>query len=383
VGEIRDLETAEIAFHAAMTGHLVLSTLHTNSTCATVARLLDLGVDAFLIGASTNVIIAQRLLRTICPKCKQVYTPPGGQLERLHLGSAEFKFYRGVGCENCGKTGYSGRAGVYELLRITPSLKELITRKAGEPELRKAALNAGMVPLLDAALQKVKDGITTVDEVLRVIQLQEEEVARCPKCASLIDLQFANCPYCMHPLKRICEACRQQLKPEWLMCPYCSTPVSRPQQPAAPERVAAVAVAAAATPQPAAVAGRQPYIMVVDDDEVMRSVIASAINILPAQPEVVEASDGFQALARIEERKPDMLVLDVNMPGMTGFELCQKLRQKMETAFVPILMLTASVDEASRSKGFLVGTDDYMGKPFAIPELHARVTRLLRRTYGF
>ena len=139
VGEIRDLETAEIAFHAAMTGHLLLSTLHTNSTTATVARLLDLGVDPYLISSSVNLIVAQRLLRKICGRCREEYQPSHKLLERLHSEEADFPFFHGRGCEACGKTGYLGRTGVFELLRMTPTLRELINRKASEPELPKAA----------------------------------------------------------------------------------------------------------------------------------------------------------------------------------------------------------------------------------------------------
>ncbi|HEX9764628.1 MAG TPA: ATPase, T2SS/T4P/T4SS family, partial [Candidatus Acidoferrales bacterium] len=201
VGEIRDLETAEIAFHSAMTGHLVLSTLHTNSSLATIARLLDLGVDPFLVSSSVTLIMAQRLARRVCQRCKEIYTPSSGLLERLHLDEPNINFYRGKGCPSCGNTGYAGRVGLYELLRMTPTIKELINRKAPEAEMRKAAGLAGTRFLLEDAMEKVRQGITTLEEVLRVIQLQEEEITRCPKCNSFINLDFSTCPYCLHALK--------------------------------------------------------------------------------------------------------------------------------------------------------------------------------------
>ncbi len=395
VGEIRDLETAEIAFHAAMTGHLVLSTLHTNSTTATVARLLELGVEPFMISTSINLIVAQRLVRKVCERCREPYSPEAKQLERLHLAEARFTFYHGKGCDACGKTGYSGRIGVYEFLRMTPRMKELVSRKAPEGELRTAMLLDGSTLLLDEALQKMRDGLTTVDEILRVIQLQEEEVTRCPNCGTLINRDFAHCPYCFFSLKAVCESCRQELKPGWQICPYCGTAVVTAAAPAqekpaplpvsdvkVPSVSAEVSPASTAPPALESIPERIPRILVVDDDEVMRSLIAKALELLPSKPEVVEAKDGLEALAKVDGLKPDLVILDVMMPGLSGFEVCERLRQDIITTFIPIMMLTANTDEQSRTKGFMMGTDDYMTKPISIPELHARVRRLLRRTYG-
>lgn len=388
VGEIRDLETAEIAFHAAMTGHMVLSTLHTNSTVATIDRLLDLGVDPHLVTASLSLVVAQRLLRKLCSKCKTRQQPPAKQLERLRLKGTEHEFFQPVGCDACAKTGYAGRIGVYELLRLTPAVKELIGRKAPQKELYEATLRAGTVPLLQGAMELVRDGITSVDEVLRVIQLQEEEVARCPKCSTLIDRQFSFCPYCKHALKAVCASCQQELKANWKSCPYCNTEVQRsesavqtpdtapPEEPAPGPRVSET------PPEQAAETVRTPRILVVDDDEVMRTVIVNALEMLPHKPRIREAENGAEALKAVAAEVPDLIVLDVMMPGMNGFEVCKKLRSDLVTAFVPVMMLTASTSEENRSKGFLVGTDDFMAKPVSVPELHSRVTRLLRRTYG-
>jgi len=396
IGEIRDLETAEIAFHAAMTGHLVLSTLHTNSTTATVARLLDLGVEPFMIGTSVNLIIAQRLVRKICEFCKEPYHPDPKQLERLQLAGTEFTFYHGRGCDSCGKTGYSGRIGIYEFLRMTPRLKDLVNRKAPEGELRAAMTFDGSTQLLDEALLKVREGSTTVEEVLRVVQLEEEEVTRCPKCRNLISRDFAHCPFCFCSLKKVCESCRQELKPEWQICPYCGTHLPAIVPPAdekpaplvvpeviAPQATAPASAASVSIPPVAdVITTRRPCILVVDDDEVMRSLVAKALELLPSKPEVVEAQDGSEGLAKVEGLKPDLIILDVMMPGLSGFEVCERLRHDIKTAFIPIMMLTANTDEQSRTKGFMVGTDDYMTKPISIPDLHARVSRLLRRTYG-
>src|SRR6185436_6596436 len=136
------------------------------------------------------------------------------------------------------------------------------------------------------------------------------------------------------------------------------------------------------TPVSAQEPRKRPRILVVDDDEVMRAIIVRAVDLLPQKPEILQASNGGEALNIVAESKPDLILLDVMMPGMSGIEVCQRLRSNIQTAFLPVVMLTANTDEETRTKGFLVGTDDFMGKPLSVPELHARLNRLLRRTYG-
>jgi type IV pilus assembly protein PilB len=395
VGEIRDLETAEIAFHAAVTGHLVLSTLHTNGTAATIGRLLDLGVDPQLMSSSIKLIVAQRLLRKLCPSCKQPRKPDPKLLQRLQLEDPQIDYYGPTGCDACGKSGYSGRIGVYELLRVAPNIRELVTRRASEQEFHQTAMDNGMVPLLNGAIDLALEGITSVEEIVRVIQLQDEGMTRCPNCAVYIDRDFTSCPHCTYALKVMCQSCDQELKPGWRICPYCSAAVEKtttaltPAQPQAlppassvpapPEVVRLVEV----EPVPVAQEPRKrPRILVADDDEVMRAIIVRAVDLLPQKPEILQASNGADALTVATESKPDLILLDVMMPGMNGIEVCQRLRSNIQTAFLPVVMLTANTDEETRTKGFLVGTDDFMAKPLSVPELHARVNRLLRRTYG-
>jgi type IV pilus assembly protein PilB len=392
VGEIRDLETAEIAFRAAATGHLVFSTLHTNGTISTVTRLLDIGVEPYIISSSLSLIIAQRLVRNICPTCKEEYLPDSVQLEMLHLEKHPFPLYHGRGCSACGDTGYAGRTGLFEMLRITPEFKDWIHRRAPEMEMQKAAADSGTVFLVDDAIEKLKQGVTTVEEVLRVIQLQEDEIVRCPSCSNLIRLDFALCPYCMAPRKTFCASCRQLLKPEWRVCPYCSAAVSAapaklPAESATPPTRAAREPGETPRPAgrnetPAQPTEASPSILVVDDDPAVRRMVVKSLELLPNHPRISEAANGADGLARVTQDKPDLILLDVMMPKMDGFEFCQRLRSKVETAFIPVLMLTVNTDEEARTKGFLVGTDDFMAKPVSVPELHSRVQRLLRRTYG-
>ncbi len=170
VGEIRDQETAEIAIRAALTGHLVLSTLHTNDAPSTVSRLIDMGIPPYLVAASLNLIVAQRLVKRICPKCKTPYHPTKEDLLKLNLSEKEVKgvtLYYGKGCGACNNTGYSGREGLYEVMKITPEIRELILKNAPTHVLKEKAIEQGMVTLREAGIKKLFAGKTTIQEVLR------------------------------------------------------------------------------------------------------------------------------------------------------------------------------------------------------------------------
>ena len=170
VGEMRDLETAQIAIQASLTGHLVLSTLHTNDSAGAVTRLVDMGVEPFLVSATLEGVLAQRLLRTICKSCRAAYEPSLHILNQLNLSPEDLggkHFYTGAGCSVCGSSGYKGRKGIYELLDITDPIRELITGRAPSIVLRQKAIELGMVTLREDGLRSIYDGETTIEEVLK------------------------------------------------------------------------------------------------------------------------------------------------------------------------------------------------------------------------
>jgi type IV pilus assembly protein PilB len=169
VGEIRDKETAEIAIQASLTGHLVFSTLHTNDASSSLTRMIDMGVEPFLIASSVIAILAQRLVRVVCPACKEKYTPAAEILSDLKL-KERFDFYRGKGCNKCKNTGFTGRIGIFELLLLNDEIKNMVTAKAAANEIKKKALSAGMRVLFDDGIEKIKQGTTTIEEVLRVTE---------------------------------------------------------------------------------------------------------------------------------------------------------------------------------------------------------------------
>ena len=171
VGEIRDSETARIAIEAALTGHLVLSTIHANDSAGAVTRLLDMGVEPFLVASALVAALSQRLVRTICARCAQPYEPPAPMLEAIGaahlLEESGFAFQHGIGCDHCGRTGYKGRAGIYELMQVTPEVQRLILASASSQEIKAAALPVGGA-LRDDAIRKIHAGVTTAEEVIRV-----------------------------------------------------------------------------------------------------------------------------------------------------------------------------------------------------------------------
>jgi type IV pilus assembly protein PilB len=225
VGEIRDQETARIAMQAAQTGHLVLSTLHTDDAPSVMTRLMDIGIESYVIASAAIGVVAQRLVRRLCSACKKQYTPPGEVLRALNMSeshAAAIPFFKAVGCEQCHNTGYRGRLGIYEVMKVTDKVRRLITGRATEDQIREAAQEGGMLTLGEDALAKVKAGLTTPEELLRVVTEVKEMRTVCTGCGGAIALDFHACPHCGKRLSGSCPGCSRTLQPGWQFCPYCT-----------------------------------------------------------------------------------------------------------------------------------------------------------------
>ena len=235
VGEIRDLETAKIAMQAAQTGHLVLSTLHTDDAPSTVTRLMDMGLEPYVIASALVGVVAQRLVRRLCAGCRRPYTPEAETLRALNMSEADAAqcvFYRAVGCDECSHTGYRGRIALYEVMRVSEKVRRLIALRAGEDMVREAAVAAGMTSLGEDGLAKVQSGLTTADELLRVVTEVREIRTICAACGGAVAVDFNACPYCGHRLSGGCNKCGRALQSGWVFCPFCaSSAVGRSSKP--------------------------------------------------------------------------------------------------------------------------------------------------------
>ncbi len=243
VGETRDRETAKIAVEAALTGHLVFTTLHTNDAPGAVTRLAEMDVDPYLIASATIGVIAQRLLRSICEDCKEEYIPEPSALRYLglieniddKLADSVIQYYRlrtnkdgmpifmrGRGCEICNDTGYKNRIGVFEIMRINDDIRELIGKGAPTARIRLVAKQSGMIPLKDYSIRLVGQGMTTAEEVVRVTLTDTTgDDKLCSKCRNPISDDFVKCPFCQHDLKISCKRCGTLQNETWTSCPKC------------------------------------------------------------------------------------------------------------------------------------------------------------------
>lgn len=365
VGEIRDAESAAAAVDAATTGHLVLSTLHTTNAVAAVTRLRDLAVPNYLVAHALLGIVSQRLVRKLCAVCSEIGEPDPEEWERLGvrpeaLGPGARRV--GPGCPSCQYTGYRGRVGLFEVLRVDDALRKLILDGASEAEVLAAARAAGMSTLLDDALEKLRDGSTTLEEVTRVTPIDDGRERSRKVPVSFAAAQILPTPPAVPGSSPVAA-------------PADAPPASTPPAAASASGDAGSAGAAAA---PAAVASPpgKPRVLVADDaDEILMLVRAS----LEDAFEVSVAHDGIEALQMVERERPDVLVLDVMMPHLSGYDVCRRLKASPDTEALPVLILSARGDTSHVKEGFHVGADDYLPKPFDPEELELRLRALLRR----
>ena len=225
LGEIRDTETAELALQAALTGHLVLSTLHTNDAPAAVSRLRDLGVPSFLVSSALTLVVAQRLVRRVCDRCAEPCEPDQHTLDALQIGAARLRdatVTRGRGCRRCGGSGYRGRRALMELMPVGGALPELIAGGAAEAAIREHARVAGLRSLREHGVALALEGETTLEEVLRVAPGNVGAEGACPGCAQTVEPDFAWCPWCGADLRPLaCAQCERELRYGWQVCPTC------------------------------------------------------------------------------------------------------------------------------------------------------------------
>jgi type IV pilus assembly protein PilB len=334
VGEIRDEETADIAVQASRTGHLVLATLHTNDAIGTIARFGDLGLDGAAIVDTFRGAIAQRLLRRVCKKCAEPVTDPLTPEEaRLENEFGVRPAVRAEGCSHCGRSGFQGRIPVNEILTMTPALAELISRRGTPDQMLRAAVHDGMLTLRESALNRVRSGETTLDEVQRVIGFNDA-------------------------------------------APASEDSSDRTPVPPAAESRAQASDGAADTVE--AIEGGSARILLVDDDKITRTISRGLL--ASEQSRVTEADNGRSALDLLQGSDYSLIVLDLEMPEMDGRQVLEAVRSGIHTAAIPVIVLTGNEDPDTEIDLMDLGADDYIRKPIDPPRFVTRVRATLRRS---
>ncbi len=355
IGEIRDRETAQIAVQASLTGHLVLSTLHTNDAPNAITRLVDIGMEPYKIASALRGVVAQRLMRRLCPTCKEVWVEDiPKKLQRWV--PADTPLYRAVGCPECAMTGYRGRFSILEILTVSGEVERAIGANETADQIADIAYQAGMRSLWDSGLSHVLLGESTMDELLRVVDVpREDERRQTPKRKSKSGARRAS-----------------------------GGAVAAPGQDAgAPADGRSTALEGAFELLDSGEDEESPAgtsVLLVDDEDQLRKVMKDLLE--REGYEVTEAADGVQALDQVDRHAPDIIVLDLNLPGLDGYGVLNHLRSRPATSDIPVVVLTAHGDEESEVRVFELGADDFLSKPFRARALSARLQAVLSRSRG-
>ena len=355
IGEIRDKETAQIALQASLTGHLVLSTLHTNDAPNAVTRLVDIGMEAYKIAPALRGVVAQRLMRRICPACRVAMTDEISERLKRFIPPG-VALYSAVGCSDCSMTGYRGRFSIVEVLTMSPDLERRISEGAAAEKIAEAARAGGMRSLFASGLRHVLSGESTIEELLRVTDPPHEEAAAAPESPSRSKPSRSNRNSAPDVAARA-EPLAAPVSLEFSM--------DLLEEPVQTDGVVGEGK------------GHGACVLLVEDEEQLRRVMKDLL-----QREgytVAEARDGIQALDEVDRHAPDVIILDLNLPGLDGYGVLAQLRSRPATREIPVMVLTAKGDEDNEVRVFELGAADFVTKPFRARSLTARLEAVLGR----
>ncbi len=373
VGEVRDKETAMIAVQASLTGHMVLTTLHTIDASSSVTRLMDIGVESYKIAASIKGVVAQRLLRRLCPHCRELVV--GEVPERLRKWFPEgTTMYRPVGCGECSTTGYRGRLAITEVLISSPEVERRIAANESAERLADAAREAGMRGLWESGIQHVRAGVTSIDEVLRVLEIPGDAQRSSTNVRASTMTDAVTEEDGRHAPAAPRGSTAAPLPTEIL------TPAPRgyiPTLHATPSASFAGPSFQLVDEENVNANGQSKKVLLVEDEDSLRRVVKDLLE--REGFTVFEAADGVKALDEIDRQAPDIVVLDLNLPRLDGYGVLSHLRARPATANLPVIVLTAKGDEDSEVRVFEYGASDYLTKPFRPRALSARLHSLLAR----
>jgi Tfp pilus assembly pilus retraction ATPase PilT/CheY-like chemotaxis protein len=376
VGEVRDKETAMIAVQASLTGHMVLTTLHTIDAASSVTRLMDIGIESYKIAAAIKGVVAQRLLRRLCANCRELAVEPiPDRLKKWFPDGSTA--YRPVGCAECSNTGFRGRLAVMEVLISSPEIERRIAANEAPERIADGAREAGMRGLWESGVQHVRNGITSVEELLRVIEAPIEQAAAparpsvvAPRASVAIEAPPENRTAPLRNTPRSIAAIQADILPPPEKGRV-QTLHSKPPSIFSGESFQLV------DEENANANGQSKKVLLVEDEDALRRVLKDLLE--REGFTVFEAADGVKALDEIDRANPDIVVLDLNLPRLDGYGVLSHLRARPATAELPVIVLTAKGDEDSEVRVFEYGASDYLTKPFRPRALSARLHSLLTR----
>ncbi|MBI1808739.1 MAG: type II/IV secretion system protein [Gemmatimonadetes bacterium] len=377
VGEIRDKETAMIAIQASLTGHLVLSTLHTIDAASSVTRLLDIGVESYKIAASLKGVVAQRLLRRLCVHCRELAV---GQVpDRLRKWFPDGStLYRPVGCSECSQTGYRGRLAITEVLTGSPELERRVAANESSERIADAAREGGMRGLWESGVQHARNGTTSLEELLRVLEAPAEPTAPHKPAAPTTRNTASVMPgeSAAPPAPIVTDTAAPTIEADLLPPP----PKGRVSTLHATPPASFTGDSFQLVDEEHANVGESKKVLLVEDEDALRRVVKDLLE--REGFTVFEAADGVKALDEIDRAAPDIVVLDLNLPRLDGYGVLSHLRARPSTANLPVIVLTAKGDEDSEVRVFEYGASDYLTKPFRPRALSARLHSLLARGHN-
>ncbi len=318
IGEIRDNETAKIAVQAALTGHLVLSTIHTNDALSVFSRLISMGISANLVADSVIGVVAQRLVRKVCPYCGTVEQADSELIESKGLISSGFSHVQVSGCSKCSGTGYHGRTVVYEMINLDEQLKEMILESKSKQTMFRYITDKGSDPMAVTALKKVLNGATTLEEISNAV--------------NLTGLRIENEHVVWPP---VTETMKQSVYSD------------------------------------------NQRILIVDDSKTVRMMLKPVLE--SEGFDVAEAEDGYDCLQYLKSNTADIIIMDLMMPKMNGFETLKVIRETEGISSIPVIMLTTKSELENELKSFDLGVDEFLPKPIMPDKLLARVKRISQR----
>ena len=360
IGEIRDQETAQIALQASLTGHLVLSTLHTNDAANAITRLVDMGMEAYKIASALRGVVAQRLMRRLCRTCREPSAEQVPERAARFIPSGT-TLYRAVGCVDCAQTGYRGRFSIVEVLTVNSEIERQIGEGVSAERIAEVARASGMGSLWDSGLRHVLAGDSSLDELLRVTDVPQEPASQAPAAPpSRRDRRPARGA----PTPAAPTAAPSALPSESAPLAFDLSDLELVDEPDGSDAI----------PDGR---GRGAKVLLVEDEDQLRRVMKDLLE--RDGYHVSEARDGIQALDEVDRYAPDIIVLDLNLPGLDGYSVLEQLRSRSATRSIPVMVLTAKGDEDNEVRVFELGADDFITKPFRARALSARLEAILGR----